>query len=232
MCGHQPCDKPSCTWGERMSDLTGTRFGRLVVMGRMPSTPHGHSVWRCSCDCGVTKDILGTSLRKGATKSCGCLNAEIAQKRFLTHGKTDTRTYRIWRSMLSRCENEKAVSFKNYGGRGIRVCDAWHDFEGFLADMGECPGGRSIDRIDHNGNYEPGNCQWATHKQQQNNRRDNRLLSAFGKTQTVSQWCDELNLPASTVWLRISKGWPDELVLSKEDRRCRATRDVGASDAA
>ena len=215
-----------------MSDLIGMRFGRLVVTERMPSTPRGHSMWRCSCDCGGTKDILGTSLRKGATKSCGCLNAEILRNRFLTHGKTDTRTWRIWRGMFTRCNNENAVSFKHYGGRGIRVCDAWHEFAGFLADMGECPDGCSIDRIDPNGNYEPGNCRWATNKQQQNNRRDNRFLSAFGKTQTVSQWCEELNLSSSTVWLRISKGWPDERVLSKGDWRCREIRDVGASDAA
>lgn len=199
--------------------LIGVRFGRLVVTERLPSVRGGHSMWRCLCDCGQTTNVLGTSLRKGATKSCGCLNRELASGLNLIHGKSDTKTHRIWRGMLERCGNQNNKRFPQYGGRGIKVCKRWQTFENFIADMGECKAGYSIDRINPNGNYEPGNCRWASQKDQQNNRTNNHRLTMNGETHTISEWCDRLGLSRSTVMDRLAKGWSAEKALSTEDFR-------------
>lgn len=135
-------------------------------------------------------------------------------------------TYVCWWSMRQRCEYQKHKSFADYGGRGIRVCDEWKDFQNFLRDMGERPVGMTLDRIDHNGNYEPGNCRWATTKQQNNNRRSNRLLTAFGKTQTVTQWAEETGITRSAIEKRLDQmGWAVERAVSvpmRSDRRRKA----------
>lgn len=203
-----------------MTGLVGERFGRLTVVERLDSTERGHSMWLCRCDCGAEKSVLGTSLRKGATKSCGCLSKEITAQSHTTHGKSATRTFAIWRGMKTRCQNKNSISFKNYGGRGITVCERWMTFENFLADMGECPAGFSIDRIDPNGNYEPRNCQWVSHKTQQNNRRNNHLITLNGETKTLTEWCEAMKLSENTVRLRLAKGWPAERALSPDDFRC------------
>lgn len=150
----------------------GERFGRLVVVGEGVHriTPHGDKIYyaKVRCDCGVEKSIAELCLRHGLTKSCGCLLREWRKsgRARLRHGMTETRTHRIWSSMLSRCSNPKQVAYARYGARGIRVCNRWHSFDSFLADMGECPEGMSIDRINGKGNYKPGNCRWATLEQQ------------------------------------------------------------------
>jgi len=175
----------------KASDLDGVRFGRLLVIARSESK-NWHAKWLCKCDCGTEKIIYATHLKKGSAVSCGCFAAEQASARKRKHGMYGTREHRIWRAMIERCSSANP----RYGGRGIEVCDRWlESFESFFEDMGQCPAGYSIDRIDTHGNYEPANCRWASDKEQQNNRSNNRLIEIEGRTQTLAQWADEYGIP-------------------------------------
>lgn len=200
-----------------------TRFGRLTVIaeaGRIVS-PSGFSTIGAlvRCDCGVEKVVRARGLVNGHTSSCGCLQRELTAikiaERSTTHGQsgklTRTPEYYTWSTMKSRCHNERDKNYYRYGGRGIVVCQEWRDsYEVFYRDMGKRPDGHSIDRIDHNGNYEPSNCRWATSKVQANNRRSNRLVEIDGLALTVAEWSEKSGIDSMLIYNRLNKGWGEQ----------------------
>lgn len=169
-------------------DLTGRQFGRWTVLALHPERHRYRNVifvlWLCRCDCGTERTVLGNSLRRGKSISCGCIQREKLTERLLKHGHSrsrhESRIYQCWKHMLQRCCNSRCKDYPYYGGRGISVCARWQTFENFLADMGEPSSGKMIDRIDANGNYEPGNCRWATRAEQTANRRPLQIRKTWG----------------------------------------------------
>lgn len=207
-------------------DLKSQRFGRLVVLYDTGERKNREIVWHCRCDCGSEVNVIGSNLISGRTKSCGCYQRERAAEAHTTHGMAQRGkwypVYAVWESMLQRCENPNNKSYKDYGGRGIKVCDEWHDVQVFT-DWALANGqeeGLTIDRIDNNGNYEPGNCHWVTRKEQARNRRSNRLITFNDKTQTMAEWAEEINISYHTLKHRINNyHWPIERALTEPVRR-------------
>jgi len=207
-------------------DLTGRRFGRLVVLGLGPRGRRGVRKWLCRCDCGTEKPIRGGALTWGETVSCGCFQREqvaaLARRRS-THGHAArgaaSRTYKTWNAMLQRCTNPKSPNWARYGGRGIAVCRRWYLFENFLADMGERPPGKSIDRYpDKNGNYEPSSCRWATAREQLRNTRRNKWLTVGGEPIVLTEAASRAGISINGLKARLAKGWsPDDAATAPTD---------------
>lgn len=200
----------------RVVDRTGLRYGQLEVLAQQESSV-SRSKWACKCDCGNIIEALGYNLESGNTTSCGCIRKK--------HGMSKTKIYSAWRQMRQRCENQKDASYANYGGRGIEVSLEWKDFDVFYKDMGDPPYGHTLDRIDNNGSYSKENCRWASWREQHANKRTNRILEAFGKTQTLQQWADEYKMPLTTLRNRLDRAeWPVELALTKPINLKKSTR--------
>jgi hypothetical protein len=203
----------------RTQDLTGQPFGRLKVIG-FAGYAHSNAYWTCQCDCGIIKTIVASNLVGEKTRSCGCLRREATKSRRTTHGKRHTPEYRTWHHMLDRCENHTDAAYARYGGRGIYVCEAWHDFSTFYADMGIKPGAQySLERRDNNGPYAPENCYWATDLQQARNKRNNHFLTLFGVTKCLSEWALLTGHRPDTIAYRLKLGFSDEKALLTPSRR-------------
>ena len=201
--------------------LEGRRFGRLTVLGKRRIEPR-KAHWECLCDCGKTTFVVTSALTIGKTKSCGCLRG-----RATTHGHAKrgqhSRSYRIWRSLFKRCYNPTNPYYDRYGGRGIEVDPRWFVFKNFYADMGDCPEGKSLERVNNDRNYWKGNCVWATHKQQARNTSTNTLITWQGQTHCIAEWADMYNITQSLLWQRLYRlGWSIERALTTPPRRIRS----------
>ena len=197
----------------RYEDLTDCRFGKVTVMEYV-----GDCKWKCRCDCGAVFQANGSKLKRGMKKSCGCSTRELIGNAHRTHGQKKTRLYHIWQGMKQRCFWPKSPIYKYYGGRGITVCDEWkNDFLSF-AEWSKISGysdSLTLDRIDTDGNYEPNNCRWSTYKEQERNKRNNRLIEFRGETKTMTDWCETFGFRTDTVWRRLKRGWSIEEALTK-----------------
>lgn len=190
-----------------MIDLTGRKFGRWTVQ-EFADRRGNHYYWNCVCDCGSARRVEGACLKSGSTKSCGCYKKEKIIERSTKHGQACrgqiTLIYLIWQAMLARCYNPKNKYYKNYGGRGVRVCERWHIFENFYADMGDPPEGMTLDRKDNDGDYCKENCHWATREEQMNNMRNNVWYEYQGENKTLTQWARHLDMKVITLWSRLN----------------------------
>ncbi len=197
--------------GEGMKDLTGQKFERITVDSFHSKTERGQGMWACTCVCGAKKIIRGAHLTHGKILSCGCLKDEKNS----THRMTKTPTYHVYQNMIARCYNTTHFKYYAYGARGISVCEKWREsFENFYKDMGRKPNGKSIDRIDNNGSYSPGNCRWATLKEQQRNMRTNRLLTYSGRTHCMSEWAEIVGITRKALEGRLYRNWSIEMALT------------------
>lgn len=200
----------------KLIDLTGQRFGRLTVIGRA-ARKGKNTYWLCRCDCGAEKEISRCNLLSG-TQSCGCLRAEKTINRHITHGKSSTKLYGVWKAMLERCYEPKTERYPIYGGRGIEVCDEWRkDFKVFY-DWALSHGysyGLTLDRIEVNGAYCPENCRWVTRIEQQNNMRTNHFVTFKGQTKTIAEWSRETGIDQHVLGGRIRNGWSVERAMKE-----------------
>jgi len=210
----------------KIKDLAGQRFGRLTVLYDTGERKNGSVVWHCQCDCGNESDVGSDKLVSAHTTSCGCYQRQRAAEVNTVHGMTREKIfhsiYRTWGDMLQRCENPSRKNYRNYGFRGIKVCDEWHKFIPFC-DWALASGwqkGLQLDRINNNGNYEPGNCHWATPQENNRNRRNNRMITFAGKTQCLAAWADETGIGYFTLRSRINLyHWTIERALTEPVKR-------------
>lgn len=204
----------------RLINLTGNRYGILVVLSRGENIGK-RPTWLCRCDCGNTKEIMGGHLKSGDVRSCGCASGRLKSESKTKYGINSKKIseYAIWISMKDRCRNPKHHAYKNYGGRGIKVCERWAtSFEDFLTDIGARPSPKhSLDRHpDPNGDYEPGNVRWATRKEQARNMRSNRPLTFRGETRLMIEWAEITGINYYALSARLNRsGWSVERALTE-----------------
>jgi len=197
----------------RKLDLTGKNVGRLTVL-EFAYIQGKKRIWKCQCDCGNYAFIETCAINAGRQVSCGCYGREIASevciKRNTSHGKSNSRIYKIWFDMVRRCNDERRPAYKLYGAKGVKICDRWLKFENFLEDMGDPPSEKySIDRIDYKGNYEPQNCRWATDFEQANNRSNNHVLFIGSEKFTIAEAARKFDINYSTLRARLARGTSD-----------------------
>lgn len=203
-------------------NLKGQIFGTLTVLGPTRTKRYGTKnvtvFWLCQCICGSTKEVRGSDLRRGATKSCGCKRAESISANRRTHGQARvgnvSSEYKSWQDMKARCRNPKNVQYQNYGGRGIEIDPTWESFDTFFADMGPKPTeDHSIERIDNDAWYGPRNCRWATIVEQCKNKRTSRVVTYGGRTMIATDWAREVGLRPQILNGRLRDGWSIEAAL-------------------
>lgn len=207
-----PCQMPT---NKSFQNLNGLRFGRLIVKEfagkRIGKRGEAYYLWNCLCDCGEKSIVYAGSLNSGNTKSCGCLRGELSSTRQTIHGLSQTPEYEVWSNMKRRCQEESNKAWKDYGGRGITVCDRWMDFTLFYSDIGPRPTPKhTLGRINNGAGYSPSNCRWETKTAQNNNTRSNRFLTFGGKTMTVSEWGRHVGVSSGLIFCRLRLGWSDE----------------------
>lgn len=204
-------------------NLVGHVFGYFVVIQpngwRTANSGKRTSIWLCQCHCGKTAVYDASKIHSktmyGGTPSCGCMKHKTMSDKLKKHGLRQRSEYRIWALILQRCNNKNNPAFDRYGGRGISVCERWHKFTAFYADVGPRPTPKhSIDRINNNGNYEPGNVRWATAAEQANNTRTSVVLTLGDRSMTASQWSLVVGISAKTIGSRKRRGWSDEDALT------------------
>lgn len=200
----------------RFIDLTNKRFSRLIVLKQYGHNKYNQITWLCKCDCGNLIIVSGNDLTRNNTRSCGCLYQDYLHNprpNTQKHGKSNSRLYHIWRDMKLRCYNEKQIGYKNYGARGIKVCDEWQNnfkaFYDWAIDNGY-KNNLQIDRINTNGDYKPSNCRWVTPLGNSNNKRNNRFITYKGETKTIAEWSKSTNIPYHLIWNRLKRGWSVE----------------------
>ena len=188
--------------------MLNRKYGRLLVVSSRHKREGRRNYYRtCRCECGAIKDIIEDSLKSRKTRSCWCLQKERVSECNSTHGKSHISAHAIWLGMISRCHKFGSSGYQDYGGRGIKVCARWKKFENFYADMGDRPEGLTLERKNNDGNYEPGNCKWATLEEQANNKRNNRRIIISGVTYSLSQASRVFSISRSTLRGRLNKGW-------------------------
>ena len=209
-------DKTVSTWeiDKEKTNMIGHKYNKLTVISQYRKDKTTFCV--CKCECGNSITVRQGNLSNGHTKSCGCYKLQKSKELKTKHGMSGTRAYSIWINMIERCTNPNVKAYKNYGNRGIKICDKWLSFEGFWEDVKfEYSDDLTIDRIDVNKGYEPNNCRWITNFEQQSNKRNNKHFSYFEETKTISQWSKETGINVQTISRRIQKGVSPNLVLKK-----------------
>lgn len=192
--------------------LDGLEFGRWKVLRLSHKNKYGEKYWLCQCACGTIKTVVAASLTKGTSISCGCYKNEF----HTTHGKHAENIYDTWSQMKARCENPNHAWYYRYGGRGITVCEEWSkSFVNFYQAMGDKPDGLSLDRIDNNGNYEPGNCRWSSQKEQIRNREISKYIEFNGVSKPLAQWAEEYGIKRKKLAYRLKQGWDIKDALTK-----------------
>lgn len=202
----------------KLIDLTGRRFGRLVVIERSENSKDGKACWLCHCDCGKNVTVRGKDLRTEKQVSCGCMKKERVANINKLHGQRNSRLYRIWCAMKCRTQNSNAWNYKYYGGKGVSICPEWHKsfmlFQKWAMNNGYNDN-LTIERIDNDKGYSPDNCRWIEQQEQKNNTSRNIFLTFNGETNSIARWAKKLKIGYSTIYARLKRGWTVEQALTQ-----------------